>query len=199
MLYRFALLSIIAASTTFIACSGASSTAPETESSTENLAGKKPMVGGDRDAHGCIGSAGYSWCAKENACVRPWELASSQVFPNTQEDFTAYCNPPMPGSDRDEHGCIGSAGYSWCAKENACVRSWELASSQGFPNTQEDFTAYCNPPMPGSDRDEHGCIGSAGYSWCAKENACVRSWELASSQGFPNTQEAFTSYCGTSK
>lgn len=32
-----------------------------------------PLVGGDRDAHGCIGSAGYSWDASVGQCVRPWE------------------------------------------------------------------------------------------------------------------------------
>lgn len=32
-----------------------------------------PIVGGDRDAYGCIGSAGYSWSATENKCIRPWE------------------------------------------------------------------------------------------------------------------------------
>lgn len=30
------------------------------------------LVGGDKDAHGCIGSAGYSWCAPLNKCIRPW-------------------------------------------------------------------------------------------------------------------------------
>lgn len=50
-------------------------------------------------------------------------------------------------------------------------------------------------PMPGSDRDAHGCIPSAGYSWCAKTNKCERSWELAKAQGFENTQEAFDKYC----
>jgi hypothetical protein len=29
------------------------------------------------------------------------------------------------GGDRDEHGCIGSAGYSWCAVKNKCLRTWE--------------------------------------------------------------------------
>lgn len=52
--------------------------------------------------------------------------------------------PPMPGSDRDEHGCIGSAGYQWCARENACVRSFELAPERGFENSQEAFAAYCS-------------------------------------------------------
>ena len=32
-----------------------------------------PIVGGDKDEHGCIGSAGYSWCAEKNKCLRVWE------------------------------------------------------------------------------------------------------------------------------
>lgn len=31
------------------------------------------IVGGDRDAHGCIGSAGYSWCEANSKCLRVWE------------------------------------------------------------------------------------------------------------------------------
>jgi len=31
-----------------------------------------PRVGGDRDAHGCIGSAGYQWCEHSQRCERPW-------------------------------------------------------------------------------------------------------------------------------
>lgn len=33
----------------------------------------EPVVGGDRDAHGCIGSAGYSWCEPKSKCLRIWE------------------------------------------------------------------------------------------------------------------------------
>ncbi|MFH0846065.1 MAG: hypothetical protein V1851_01550 [Patescibacteria group bacterium] len=29
------------------------------------------------------------------------------------------------GGDKDEHGCIGSAGYRWCESKQACLRSWE--------------------------------------------------------------------------
>jgi len=32
-----------------------------------------PLVGGDRDAHGCIGSAGYMWCEPKQKCLRIWE------------------------------------------------------------------------------------------------------------------------------
>lgn len=33
----------------------------------------KPAVGGDKDAHGCIGSAGYTWCDEKKKCLRQWE------------------------------------------------------------------------------------------------------------------------------
>ncbi len=35
------------------------------------------LVGGDRDSHGCIPSAGYVWCAPLNKCVRPWLVDKS--------------------------------------------------------------------------------------------------------------------------
>ena len=35
------------------------------------------------------------------------------------------------GGDRDEHGCIGSAGYSWCDVKNKCLRVWEEPCESG--------------------------------------------------------------------
>lgn len=53
-----------------------------------------------------------------------------------------------------------------------------------------------NTAVPGSDSDTHGCKASAGYSWCARSGQCERPWELAASQGFDNTAEAFATWCG---
>jgi putative lipoprotein len=56
-------------------------------------------------------------------------------------------SPPTastPGAARDEHGCIRSAGYSWCEKEGKCVRPWEFAKEKGFASTEEAFRAYCS-------------------------------------------------------
>lgn len=50
---------------------------------------------------------------------------------------------PMPGSDRDAHSCIPSAGYTWCAHTKQCERPWELAQAKGFANTAEAFEGYC--------------------------------------------------------
>jgi len=46
---------------------------PKTE--TEKISPTTGLVGNDKDEHGCIGSAGYSWCAVKNKCLRTWEEA----------------------------------------------------------------------------------------------------------------------------
>jgi len=52
---------------------------------------KPKLIGGDKDAHGCIGSAGFKWCAKTNKCERPWELAKEKKFEKSAEAFETYC------------------------------------------------------------------------------------------------------------
>ncbi|BAO44884.1 amidohydrolase [Thiolapillus brandeum] len=53
---------------------------------------KGKLAGADKDANGCIGSAGYRWCAKTGQCERPWELAKKEKFDNTREAFDQFCN-----------------------------------------------------------------------------------------------------------
>ena len=38
---------------------------------------------------------------------------------------TTTATSTIVGNDRDLHGCIGSAGYSWCEVKNKCLRIWE--------------------------------------------------------------------------
>jgi predicted amidohydrolase YtcJ len=49
-------------------------------------------VGSDRDVHGCIASAGYSWCAKTGQCERPWELQVSEKLSKDSSSFDNYCD-----------------------------------------------------------------------------------------------------------
>ena len=37
------------------------------------------MVGGLRDEHDCIGSAGYQWCEGLSKCIRPWDTECPAV------------------------------------------------------------------------------------------------------------------------
>ena len=38
------------------------------------------LIGGDRDAHGCLVAAGYSWSETAGRCVQPW-LQPKQPVP----------------------------------------------------------------------------------------------------------------------
>lgn len=51
-------------------------------------------IGGDRDEHGCIATAGYVWCEAKQRCIRPWEEeceagngASVDVLKNRAEEL----------------------------------------------------------------------------------------------------------------
>jgi hypothetical protein len=37
-----------------------------------------PIIGNERDAHGCFVSAGYHWCEYTEACQRSWEVPCLQ-------------------------------------------------------------------------------------------------------------------------
>ena len=71
---------------------------------------EQPQLGGDADEHGCMLSAGYSWCELKQKCLRPWE---------------EECSQKLIGGDKDEHGCLIAAGYSWCESKQKCIRPWE--------------------------------------------------------------------------
>lgn len=43
----------------------------------------RTVIGGQRDAHGCLGPAGYSWCEAKQKCIRPWEEYCTAVAPKT--------------------------------------------------------------------------------------------------------------------
>jgi hypothetical protein len=45
----------------------------------------------------------------------------------------------LVGNDRDEHGCVGSAGYQWCEVKKKCLRSWEEPCTVGNANDAEEI------------------------------------------------------------
>ena len=44
---------------------------------------------------------------------------------NKPEETNQLNNNQIVGGDKDEHGCIGSAGYTWCENKQKCLRIWE--------------------------------------------------------------------------
>lgn len=66
--------------------------------------------------------------------------------------------------------------YLFCASvfmACACSEGNTSASSEG--NGESSAQNYTLPV--GGDRDEHGCIGSAGYVWSSVQEKCIRVFE----------------------
>ena len=59
---------------------------------------EKELVGGDKDEHGCIGSAGYQWCPSTEKCQRMWEEYCEE-FADQYKANKIYCLPEQRDSD----------------------------------------------------------------------------------------------------
>lgn len=60
-----------------------------------------------------------------------------------EAEILSYCGidlSPVVGGDADEHGCIGSAGYSWCESKQKCLRVWEedCPATETIQNQEEE-------------------------------------------------------------
>ena len=70
--------------------------APEDHSAPASMASVDSLrVGGDRDSHGCIGSAGYQWCEKRGECARIWEIVEAKMGDTAADlaaDFADQCS-----------------------------------------------------------------------------------------------------------
>ena len=40
----------------------------------------KKLIGGDKDSHGCLIGAGYSWCESKQKCLRVFEESCAESF-----------------------------------------------------------------------------------------------------------------------
>jgi hypothetical protein len=78
----------------------------------------------------------------------------------------------MVGNDRDEHGCIGSAGYVWCGSKAECLRPWEEVWDDSC-NTA-DFS-YDKTLVPVGDVDKNSVACTAEAKICADGSNVVRS------------------------
>ena len=90
--------------------------------------------------------------------------------------FIAGCATEKPiGGDKDEHGCLIAAGYSWCESKQKCLRTWE----EGCPSEQE-FVCETDDdciPLP-SDCHPMLCINKKYESNYKKPEICTLIFAL---------------------
>ncbi len=148
------------------------------------------MPGSDRDSHGCIPSAGYTWCDAKQACIRPFEENCTATL-TVEEQARAFCGAENVANIftcgpyvRVVSSLLGggSTFYQDGQKIAQCpVVAPDAMSEQCrlllLGNNCVEQEVGCNGTMVGNDTDAHGCIPSAGYSWCEPKQKCLRIWE----------------------
>jgi len=145
------------------------SEAPEEEYSTavtdEGDETEEAIFGNVMDELSCLTTAGETWCEKLMKCLQLFEVAcedETTVTVDGVEIDTSILDSILPAilgpedhipNMADEEGSLFGGDEDYMSHEDGSV-------------------------MLGGERDENGCLGSAGYTWCEKQNNCVRSWEL---------------------
>lgn len=130
-----------------------------------------PILGGDRDAHGCIGSAGYSWCEAKQKCLRIWEEpcesngSSDTNSGGSLGGGTGMANPASVYCE-DQGGTLeivdtpeGQVGMCHFANGQVC-EEWALFRSNATNCTGLDGTpakTYCKPEQRQVGNEPKAC------------------------------------------
>ena len=92
-----------------------------------------------------------------------------------------YPQSPKLGGDRDEHGCIGSAGYVWCEVQQDCIRLFEKGirteavdggTASAFIVFSPDSTRlelFFSDEQPNEILERRG-LPSGGYAWNVEDD-----------------------------
>lgn len=140
---------------------------------------QSPILGGDKDEHGCIGSAGYTWCEIKQKCLRIWEepcvddskinnfLECEKVGYPVMESYPRQCKTAQGDTfteviDNDENNLnnsvqdefCGSSTYETCASDSDCAKggcSGQICERVSL----EGLTTIC---------DYKDCYNSAKYN-----------------------------------
>ena len=67
------------------------------------------LVCADKDQHGCIGSAGYTWSNEKQKCLRPWEEECNDCFQETGSDGTGL-------AEEGQNGLLGASPALYAAE-----------------------------------------------------------------------------------
>ncbi len=142
----------------------------------EGVPVQPPVVGGDRDEHGCIPSAGYTWCEESQKCIRPWEEAcANSAVPEMTKELCDSSNGHW--TDCGSKCQIDNQGKEGVACTMMCEQLCECGGIAGFgcpadyrctmPEGIADAMGYCEPKKGSMTAEEARAI--AETSDCIKE------------------------------
>ncbi|MFH1685066.1 MAG: hypothetical protein ABH983_02055 [Candidatus Micrarchaeota archaeon] len=115
-------------------------------------------------------------CVQQPTADQPVVDNDTVVVPNVTDDVEEdvlvppnetndAMDEPLVGGDSDEHGCIGSAGYSWCEEKQKCLRSWEEPCSSKLNASEAREIAM-----------QSDCVSEGNLSDSSEYNNATNTW-----------------------
>lgn len=154
---------------------------PDTAMPTTSCPGEVKIVGSDKDEHGCIASAGYSWCEVKQKCLRAWEekceLESKETIQKENDllisatDEILVLNPKQKELVSSPLEISGQARGNWFFEASLPV---ELFSSDGQLIVSSSAQALddwmTTKPVRFSSSLAFSTNATSGYLVIAKDN-----------------------------
>lgn len=85
-----------------------------------------------------IGGSEDGWLCENNIWVK---------HGNPRADKPTEGCGELIGGQKDEHGCLGPAGYSWCEIKQKCLRVWEEPCEIAPEAKPQDVLSYINTTL----------------------------------------------------
>lgn len=80
------------------------------------------------------------------------------------------------GDDQDEHGCIASAGYSWCEAKEKCLRTWEEECPVDSSSLESEYlTLLKSVIIEKYPEIEISDINNDSFNWTLNDNGMLLS------------------------
>lgn len=103
---------------------------------------KTPLVGADRDEHGCIASAGYTWSTLKNTCIRLWEEGKT-LLPAQQTEGTIMTAYVVDGEGSVEVFLPGRSAAMLLTRQYVQgAPEWVSADGSGWKLVQDGFAGW---------------------------------------------------------